>query len=190
MRVLRARLKWGRIFFIIGYLLIGQAVQAQTLRIAASGAFFKPSDEMFQEIYGNGFSFGGEVRIAIWKGLNLWVSADYFSKDGGLSLTEEKTNLRIIPLCGGIAFHFLKGRFSPYLGLGAGYFLYKETSDIDTVKKSDVGFIAQAGCLVTITGPLFLDVQGSYSTCKVKPGELEKVDLGGWNARLGIGLQF
>lgn len=174
----------------MGCLLIAQIVQGQTLRVAASGAFFKPSDEIFQEIYGHGFSFGGEIRIAVWKGLNLWVSGDYFSKDGRLSLTEEKTSLRIIPLCGGIAYHFLQGRYGPYLGLGAGYFQYKETSDIDTVKKADVGFIGRLGCLISITGPLFFDVQGSYSTCTVKPGELEKVDLGGWNARLGIGLQF
>ncbi len=180
----------GRILFLVSCLLAVQAAQAQRLRLEATGALFKPSDKLFQDIYGNGFSLGGEIKIGVWKGLNLWISADYFSKDGRLTLTQEKTSLRIIPLCGGVAFHFLQGRFSPYLGLGAGYFMYKESSDIDTVKKADPGFVGRAGCLISITGPLFLDIQGAYSTCKVQPGDLEKVELGGLNGRIGLGLQF
>lgn len=190
MKEMTERPRRGQILFFMGCLLVAQVARGQTLRVAASAAYFKPSDKIFQEIYGHGYSFGGEIRIAVWKGLNLWVSGDYFSKDGRLSLTQEKTSLRIIPLCGGIAFHFLKGRYSPHLGLGVGYFQYKETSDIDTVKKADIGFVGRVGCFISITGPLFFDIQGSYSTCSVKPGELEKVDLGGWSARLGIGLQF
>lgn len=157
--------------------------------IEAKGNYFQPSEKAFQDMYGSGMSFGGEIGINIWKWIGIWAGGDYFTKKGKMTFTEEETKLRIIPIYGGIKFQLPKSRISPYAGFGVGYFQYKETNPIGEVEKGDIGYIGQIGCLFKIIGSLFFDVKGSYSYCKVKPVDIE-ADLGGLKGGIGLGFEF
>lgn len=157
--------------------------------IEALGIYFQPSDENFKEIYGGGTFYGGEIGISFWKGIGIWAGGHFFNKKGKTTFTEEEIKLQIIPIYGGLKFRVPNANVSPYLGLGVGYFKYKETTPMGTAEKGDIGYIGQIGVVFKILGPLILDIKGSYSYCKVKPADIE-VDLGGFHGMVGVGFDF
>lgn len=165
-------------------------VFAGSFSIQAKASYFLPADSYFKSIYGNAPTFGAKIGLDIWKGLGVWVDAEFYSKKGKTSLSGEETELQLFPLAAGIRCMFLRSRsFSPYLGAGIGYFQYKEVNPIGTVSKSDTGFVAQAGFMLKLGRTFFFDIQGSFSNCKVNPAGVE-ADLGGWKAGLGLGISF
>ncbi|MDW7760721.1 MAG: hypothetical protein SCM96_08790 [Acidobacteriota bacterium] len=165
------------------------AAAGDSFSIQARGAYFIPSEAVFKEIYGESPVYGGGISLKIMGGLSLWAGGSFFNKTGTLTFTEESTTMTLIPVFGGLQYQFLSGRFRPYIGAGAGYILYKEENPIGKVEDGGLGFMGLAGVKVLIAGPLFLDLQGSYSMCKVEPAGIE-ADLGGIHIGLGLGLQF
>lgn len=151
--------------------------------------YFSPSEQVFKDVYGCGMTFGGEVDIALWKRISVWAGGDYFSRNGELTFTEESTEIQIIPFYAGIRYRLREGRIAPYIGLGIGYFQFKETNPIGKVEEGNIGYIGQAGCLFKVAKSFFLDVKGSYSYSKAKPMEIE-ADMGGFKAEIGIGFEF
>jgi len=191
MMMLMAKTAARRLCSALGLLLaitVGAAA-GETFSIQARGAYFVPSEAVFKEIYGEGPVYGAEISLKIIGGLSIWAGGSYFNKTGKLTFTEESTTMTLIPVFGGLQYQFLSGRIRPYIGAGAGYILYKEENPIGKVEDGGLGFMGRAGVRVLIAGPLFLDLQGSYSMCKVKPAGIE-ADLGGINAGVGLGLQF
>jgi len=156
----------------------------------AVGSYFQPSDQVFKSIYGGGTYFGGEVNITLMKGVSLWAGAHMFSKTGLTTFTQEPTEISITPIYGGIKFRAPSEKVSPYLGLGVGFFSYKETSAaIGSIQQSDIGYIGQLGVLINVIGPIYLDLKGCYSYCKVQPEEIE-ANLGGFQVIGGFGFGF
>lgn len=161
-----------------------------TVVLVAIGSYFQPSDQAFKNIYGGGTNFGGEINITLMKGISLWAGMNMFSKTGLTTFTEEETEISITPVYGGIKFQASGARVRPYLGLGVGYFQYKESSAvIGSVQKSDIGYLGQLGVLINVIGPIYLDLKGSYSYCKVQPEDLE-ANIGGLQVMAGFGLGF
>ena len=159
-------------------------------------SYFRPTDQSFKDIYGSGMYFGGEIsiflkKILIWADgqIGIWAGGHYFTKKGLTTFTKENTKIRIMPIYVGLKFQVPVARVRPYVGLGVGYFQYKEESPIGTVKKGNIGYIGQIGCIFKIVGPLCFDFKGSYSYCKVKPVNVE-VNLGGLQGVIGIGIDF
>jgi hypothetical protein len=64
-----------------------------------------------------------------------------------------------------------------------------EPNLLGSVKHQDWGYLAQFGFVVKISKALFLDLQGSYSECRVNPAGVE-ANLGGLQAGIGMGLEF
>ncbi len=158
--------------------------------VFAVGSYFQPSDQVFKDVYGSGTYIGGEINITLMKGVSLWAGAQMFSKTGLTTFTQEETEIQITPIYGGIRFRVPDVKVSPYLGLGVGYYGYKESSPmIGEVSKGDIGYIGQLGVLVNVIGPIFLDFKGSYSYCKVQPLGVE-ANLGGLQFTGGFGFGF
>jgi len=158
--------------------------------VFAVGSYFQPSDQVFKDVYGGGTYIGGEINITLMKGVSLWAGAQMFSKTGLTTFTQEETEIQITPIYGGIRFRVPDKKVSPYLGLGVGYFGYKESSPmIGEVSKGDIGYIGQLGVLVNVIGPIFLDLKGSYSYCKVQPLGVE-ANIGGIQVTGGFGFGF
>ncbi len=182
-----------RIFiFCLAIVLFSSLAQAKFL-IEAKGSYFQPSDKNFKQVYNSGkytewISYGGEIGITLGKGVALWAGGSYFNKKGKLTFTEEETTLQITPFYGGIKFRSTNSNVSPYLGVGVGYFQYKEENRINSISKADIGYIGQAGLLFRL-GVFIVDFQASYSYCKVKPVDVE-ANLGGFQAGIGLGFEF
>ncbi len=168
---------------------VAGTARAEGLSIEARGAYFSPTDKAFREIYGYGISWGGEISLSLSGRMDVWAGGDYYSKVGKLGLTEEATKIRIAPLAAGVKFYLSRARLRPYIGAGAAYFQYKETNDIGTIEKGDVGLVGRAGFLVMLGPTFFMDVQAGWSTCSVQPAEV-KANLGGLSVGLGLGFEF
>lgn len=162
-------------------------VKDHSIKIGA--IYFNPSETSFKEIYGSGFGIGGEVNFNIWRSLDIWFIGSYYSSEGALPYTQEKTTMNLFAFGGGLKLRLPKGSVNPYLGLGPLAHNYKEENPIGVAKSTDIGFIAQIGCYFQISSGLILDLALNYIHCVVKPQNIE-TNLGGLQVALRIGFTF
>jgi len=170
-------------------LILASEASAVSLSFRVGSSYFLPTDEVFRDVYGGGPAYGAEIALSLGRELEAWVSGSTFGKTGRLTFTGEETEIRLTPFLAGIRYYFTRTRLQPYIGAGAGYFFYKETSPLGTVKDQNFGLAAHAGLVVGVTRGLIVNVRAGYSTCKVKPDEFE-ADLGGLELGLGLGVRF
>jgi hypothetical protein len=170
-------------------LLVTSSTGAAAVRIELKASYFRPTEQAFLDIYGGGPRYGGEVNIGFWKGLDLWLGGSYFSKEGELTFTKEKTELQIIPIGAGLKYSWTKGVIRLYTAAGLSSFQYKESNPIGEVSKSRLGGIAEMGSYVKIAGGLLIDVFLNYSVCRVESADF-KVNIGGLGAGLGLAYEF
>ena len=156
------------------------------------GGLFWPSDSVFREVYKSGTVLGGELAVPIAGGLHLWAGVEYFGKSGLLTVSEEVTKVRIIPVYLGLRCHFGKSAVRPYLGAAAAYFLFKEENLLGSVSESGIGFLGQAGLLIKVAGPVSFDLFGNYRACTLKTDEPDPVEakIGGISAGFGLVFRF
>jgi hypothetical protein len=153
-------------------------------------AMFAPTDSDFDGIYGRGLMYGGEYLFKVSNSLNLWIGVNYLHMNGKMLFTQEDTSLTLIPIAGGIKYNFISGKtFSPYVAAGLEYVLFKESNIIETVNSGAFGFVARGGVTIHL-GPKFgFDFFGGYSSCKMKPFDLE-FNVGGLEAGAGLVFSF
>jgi hypothetical protein len=156
-----------------------------------AGLFF-PSDSLFREVYKNGMAFAGELDVPLAAGLHLWAGAEYFGKSGLLTVSEEMTKVRIIPVYLGLKYPFGKSTVRPYLGAAAAYFLFKEENPLGSVSESGIGLLGQAGLLIKIGGPIALDLYANYRACTLRTDEPDPAEakIGGLSGGVGLVFRF
>jgi hypothetical protein len=165
------------------------SVEAGIVKIKGGASYFYPQSKNLRDIYGSaGICFGGDLEYSLFPEMGLWLGAGYYSKKGLLSYTEEETTLLLLPIHGGVKVR-MPGNISPYLGIGAVYYIYREENVIGEVSGGGLGAVAQCGCLFRITGPLFVDFQLAYFFCQVEPEDF-KEHIGGIHAVLSLGVDF
>lgn len=155
--------------------------------LSIMGYYFQPSEKIFQDIYGSAMSYGGGIGINIWKGLDIWAEGNFYKGTGKLTFTEENTKMQIIPIFGGIRFKLSMSKFVPYIGVGAGYFSYREKNSIVDISGGSMGYVGQLGFIFRIISILCIDMQINYHHCEVKTEDV-KTNLGG--LKMGVGLVF
>jgi len=179
-----------KIFVMIGVLLfVSGSAHAVDIILEFKTQYFSPSDEEFKDIYGGGVMYGGEVSIGVWKGLELWFGGSYFSREGELTFTKEKTELQIIPVGGGLRYRWRGKSLSPYLAAGLGLYQFKESNPIGEVDLGEVGFVAAIGTYVRIAGGLLIDLYANLSVCEFSSDDFE-INISGFGAGIGIAYEF
>lgn len=163
--------------------------------VTLKASYFLPSDGVFRDVYSGGPFFGADITVPVSGLLRAWAGAEYFGKKGRLSVSEEETKVRIIPLYAGLRLQFgkksLRGEgLGPYIGAAAAYFFLHEENPLGTASKSGLGLLAQAGGLSRIGGPVYIEYFAAYRFCTLKTNDEEplEADLGGLS--LGLGLTF
>lgn len=147
---------------------------------------------IYEEVYGkNNLAYGIDFGYNFGKYFQVFLHGEYFSAKGELTFTKEDTTLTIIPLELGFRIKYMLGRemFYPYIGLGAGYYLYKEENVIGTLEEGKVGFFSEVGCNIYFIKYFFLDLKARYVILEIE-GDEKTVDLGGLALMGGIGISF
>ena len=176
-----------QIHIIIFLIICVSPAYSQTLSVGLKTAYFIPSNDVFNNIYGKGIMFGGDIMLDISHRYTVWLGGNYFSKQGGLTITDEKTQLRILPIDLGFRYKFTNRRIIPYLGIVVSTNAVRESNEIGTVTKSKMGYSAELGILIKMISRYMCDLNLSYNYCKVSfPGS--SVNIGG--IKISTGLRF
>jgi hypothetical protein len=172
--------------------LAGTAWSSPTAFEVRVGGLYLNSKEV-RDVYRIGLVVGADLTIPVWKGLSLWVGADYYSKKGKLTFTLEDTTLRVVPVFSGFKLQATSSSVRPYLALAAGCFLYKESNILGTVSGSKIGPLAQLGLLVKIKRAAWLDIHVRFTSVRYKNAEEPEpltADIGGIQGGLGLAFRF
>lgn len=164
-------------------------IYAENFSFEVKGSYFSPSEEAFKDIYGGGFTFGGELTLGILKNLQLWFGGSYFSQNGELTYTKEETSLQIIPLGGGLKYKLNAGILSFYGGAGIKFYQFKESNILGEVTEGGIGYVGKIGVIFKVFKGMFLDLFGEYSYCKMIPADFT-INIGGIAAGIGLGFEF
>lgn len=157
--------------------------------IKVGANYFRPSKQIFRDIYGNGVMYRAEIGFGIGRGLELWMGGGYLSKKGELSFTKERTKLQILPVGWGVRYISIEGNINLYTGIGLNYYQVKETNPIGEVGKGKLGFGGETGAFTRITGGLIIDFHIDYYYCKIELAD-RKIDIGGLTVGIGLGYEF
>ncbi len=157
---------------------------------AAKVGYFMPGDEDVEDIWGSDFSFGVDYLYA-FPPYGIDFGAEYFSKEKTETVfpVTSKVEWRVIPLTATFLY-FFPGRegFSPYIGVGIGYYLMKLDVEIALVgipflagsaEESGIGSHVQGG--FTLGENFFAEAK--YSTADIE-NDIE-ADAGGFTILVG-----
>lgn len=174
------------VLFILSALFVG--ISFGDIQIRAGR--FVPSDSYFDQIYGRGWMYGGDLFLKFANNIDLWIGIGYLHSAGKLTYTQEDTKLTLIPITVGLKYSFLKGkRISPYISAGIGYVFFSESNVIDDVSSGALGLDTRGGAVIQLGAGFGLDLYAGYSYCKMHPADCE-FNSGGIFAGLGLNYSF
>jgi opacity protein-like surface antigen len=165
------------------------------MALGFSMGYLTLQDAAFEESYGKGgIFFKGEYSFYLplkTKNVDIWTGFTYFEKTGKTSVTQEDLTMKITNLS--LALRYLRtfSKFTPFVGAGIDYIVYKEILPEDymigSVGGSDLGFHVQGGIYFDVLPNLSLKVHIKYLWSKTDVDGME-VNLGG--VEYGAGLIF
>ena len=170
-------------------LLASVAPAAERFGITIRSGYFQPSDRFFRTIYGGGISWQAEGAVAFWRGFELWAGAGLFSKDGHMIPTGEPTSVWLVPAGGGLRYVLRAGKVRIYGGAGILRDFFRESNFIGRISWGRWAPQFEAGSRILLRKPWFLDLHFQYSSCRMKPADLE-FNVGGFSIAAGVGVRF
>ena len=159
--------------------------------------FYSFKDENIKSLYGNSTMFyGGEYSLILpipVTYIDACLGFSTYSIDGKTSYFEEDLKFQAMTLSLAIRYLGKFGRFSPFIGPGIDYFIYKETYPadfpIDSIDGSDIGFHFQAGTYFHIMDFLSVKLHLKYNMFTTEQDSVS-LDLGGFEYALGLVFRF
>jgi hypothetical protein len=175
--------------FISIVLLTGSAL-ASGFRLELKGSYFTSENQIFRDVYGSAPKFGLEAGLTLFKNVSIWVGADYLSKKGGLTVTDDATQVWLMPVSAGLRYESPAAKWLLlHLAAGVQEVFFKEDSSLGTTKKNALGFTARAGAVLRLSKALGIDLFAGWSTCKMKNGDIE-FKVGGLDLGGGVEIRF
>ena len=177
------------LIFFIGTCFMNAGDNTFSLTVGA-GMRYVAEKDLFEEVYGDShLAYSVDLGYKFGKSLQLFFHSDYLSVKGELTYTKEETTLTIIPLELGLRYQLGQKKLFPYIGAGAGYYMYKEDNPIDTVDEKQFGFFGEGGLKFYFVKSFFLDLKVKYVSLKVD-GEEGDINIGGMALIGGVGISF
>lgn len=176
-----------------------ETIQPDKFTIGPFAGFYFMQDEVFTEIYGNAsFFFGGQYSLPIppiqnFRGLNVWLGFAALNDSGKTTFFEEDITLSIMHISLALRYSFNLNKFSPFIGAGMDYIIYKEEYPEDfpvtSTEGSDTGFHIQGGTLFHITPYLAAKAFFKYNIAETFEEDI-RVNLGGIQWGVGVLYRF
>jgi len=172
----------------ISLLLVAGSALAAGFRVELKGSLFSSENAIFRDVYGSSAKFGLEGGLDIVKNVSIWAGLDYLRKSGGLTVSEEETQVWITPLTLGVRYEIPAGeKLRFHVGAGIQEVFFKEEASLGTVKENALGFIAKGGGMYRLTDTIGAGLFLAWSTCKMTHGDVE-FKVGGLD--LGASVEF
>jgi hypothetical protein len=178
------------ILIIIGFSVLANLAAATEFRVGVKGSFFSSENATFRDVYGSAFKIGLEGGLPIAESFSVWAGVDYVHKTGALTLTQEETQVSIVPLSAGVRYEIPSGdKLRFHVGVGIQDVFFREESVLGTASESALGFIAKAGGVYRLTDAVGAGIFVAWSTCKMTH---ESVDfkVGGFDIGGTVEIRF
>lgn len=168
----------------LGLWLMGGIALAAGIRIEVKGSYFSSENSIFRDVYGGAAKFGLEAGLDIAKNVSIFAGLDYLRKSGGLTVTEEATQVWITPLSVGLRYEIPAGdKLRFHMGAGIQEVFFNEEASLGTVKENALGFIVKGGGVYSVTDVVGVGLFAGWSTCQMTHEGLDfkvgGLDLGG-----------
>ena len=165
--------------------------------LGVTTGYYSFKDENIKSLYGNSTSFfGGEYSLVLpipVSYIDACLGFSTYSIDGKTTFFEEDIKLQVMTMSLAIRYLGKFGRFSPYIGPGIDYFIYKETYPadfpIESMNGSDIGFHFQAGTYVHVFDFLSVKLHLKYNMFTSETNDVS-IDFGGFEYGLGLIFRF
>lgn len=167
----------------------------KNMALGFSAGYLTLQDDAFAETYGEGgVFFKGEYSVTLpvkVESFDIWTGFALFQMAGKTSITQEDITLKMTNLSVALRYLPTFSKFTPFVGAGIDYIVYKEILPeeyvIGSVGGSDLGFHVQGGTYFNALPYLSLKVHIKYLWSNADVDGME-VNLGG--VEYGAGLVF
>ena len=144
----------------------------------------------FESVYGtNNLTYSLDIAFKVGRSFEIFLHSDYLSAKGNLDFDPKETTLTIFPAELGLRFVLGEKKFTPYIGLGGGYYMLKEENFIGLVEENKFGFFGEGGLRFSFTKTFFIDLKLKYNILDYDLNG-DNIDLGGLSYYGGIGIRF
>lgn len=153
---------------------------------------YQLDDPRFKAVYAeNGPVYGLALSADLFSPVNFYLEIRYFQRHGFLTYTREKTRFHLLPLSTGVRAMLPVGILIPFIGAGADFYTYYEDNPIGTVLNFTHGYHFMAGLYLQAGRlPLFFSARVKYSRATAEEEKGRRIQLGGLETALGLGLIF
>jgi hypothetical protein len=151
---------------------------------------YSMNEPRFKAVYPEGGLMAGlTFSSTLFSNLNLYLDLRYYSRQGELTFSQEKTKFYMVPLDIGVRYIFPLGTFHPYLGAGLDFYFYYEDNAIGTALNSADGYHIMGGLYFRFAkgAPILLNLRVKHTWARAEEDAIA-VQLGG--LEYGAGLTF
>ncbi|MFZ2054908.1 MAG: hypothetical protein WAU81_12030 [Candidatus Aminicenantales bacterium] len=150
------------------------------------------NEPRFDAVYDPGGLMSGlSLSTAIVSNVNLYLDIRYYSREGKLTFSKEKTALYIVPVDLGFRYIYPFGLFNPYLGAGLDFYFYYEENPIGSVLNYTNGYHITGGTYIRFSKsvPVLINLRLKYTWAKAEENNIS-IQLGGFEYGVGLVLAF
>jgi hypothetical protein len=153
---------------------------------------YNMNEPRFDAVYDTGGLMSGlSLSAAIVSNVNFYLDIRYYSREGKLTFSQEKTNFYIVPVDLGVRYIYPFGLFNPYLGAGLDFYFYYEENPIGTVLNYTNGYHITGGTYIRPLKniPVLINLRLKYTWAKAEENNIS-IQLGGFEYGAGLALTF
>lgn len=153
---------------------------------------YSMNEPRFEAAYPSGGLMGGlTLSSAIASNVNFYLDIKYYSRQGALTFSKEKTTFYLVPIDLGIRYIYPLGFFHPYLGAGLDFYFYYEDNLLGTVLNYANGYHITGGTYLRFAKsiPVMVNVRLKYTWVKAEENAIQ-IQLGGLEYSAGLTFAF
>ena len=153
---------------------------------------YSMNEPRFDAVYQSGGLMSGlSLSSAVVSHVNFYLDIKYYSRQGELTFSKEKTTLYLVPVTVGLRYIYPFGLFNPYLGAGLDIYFFHEENPIGTVSNRTNGLHIAAGTFIRFSRsvPVLVNIRLKYTSAKAQQNGMS-IQLGGFEYGGGLTFSF
>lgn len=153
---------------------------------------YNMNEPRFESAYPQGGPIAGlTLSSAVVSNVNIYLDIKYYSRQGTLTYSQEKTEFYMVPIDLGVRYILPLGFFHPYLGAGLDFYLYYEDNPIGTVLNYTNGYHVTGGAYLRFAKsvPVMINARLKQTWAKAEQ-DAGQIQLGGLEYCLGLVFTF
>jgi hypothetical protein len=150
------------------------------------------NEPRFDAVYKSGGLMSGlSLSSAVVSDVNFYLDIKYYSREGELTFSKEKTTFYIVPISLGVRYIYPLGLFNPYLGAGLDFYFYYEENPIGTVLNYTNGYHIAGGTYIRVARsvPVLINLRLKYTWASAEENSVS-IQLGGFEYGVGVAFVF